>query len=646
MNQTPKDNLKSQGYLMKWVNMWQGWQRRYFIIQDSVLMYKEAPESKTKGTINLQVSDIRMSAHDPLKISIRGSGNYFKLRAISVAEKIQWIDWLRQAQLPSKGSESSKSPTDPKTGATIVEKRQKSPEICSDLDSKNQELLQVLERRFHTEDSSAIVNKLAKIYSIQSCMDDTLADFVAEVQALAGNEKIKSLADRLELLSNDLKTVTVDALRLSGKLCKGKTKLAEDAKGEDRLESSSSNGSVSNDDSYDTANEEEISKNASWSEETEYRLALPAKRTNLFKVSLWHVLKDMIGKDLTHLSVPILFMEPITMLQKVAECLEHEECLRKAAASPDPLVRMAYVITFMIAQYSSIVNRIKKPFNPILGETYEYVTHNYKFFSEQVSHHPPISTCHCHSDLYEFWMHTHLKFSFWGKTFEGTPLGSLNVYLKKFNERYIVSRPKTYCGNIIIGKMFLDCYGDCTASNTKTGDKAKIHFKKRGWFGKNYGAIDATIFDAKENPVYELIGSWTNSITLKKLSTGEETLLWKMSERPREWEHYYYFPEFVYQLNNIPERLKLMLPPTDSRFRPDQRALENGDMKASQNEKIRLEELQRIARKEREKANLEYKPVYFVESVDEITKERMYIFNWKYWQDREQHNWKNLPTIF
>ena len=41
--------------------------------------------------------------------------------------------------------------------------------------------------------------------------------------------------------------------------------------------------------------------------------------------------------------------------------------------------------------------------------------------------------------------------------------------------------------------------------------------------------------------------------------------------------------------------------PTDTRRRPDQRALENGDMKLATSEKNRLEEKQRAVRKYREK---------------------------------------------
>jgi hypothetical protein len=34
---------------------------------------------------------------------------------------------------------------------------------------------------------------------------------------------------------------------------------------------------------------------------------------------------------------------------------------------------------------------LAKPFNPLLGETFEYVTDDFEFISEQVSHHPPIT---------------------------------------------------------------------------------------------------------------------------------------------------------------------------------------------------------------------------------------------------------------
>ena len=51
---------------------------------------------------------------------------------------------------------------------------------------------------------------------------------------------------------------------------------------------------------------------------------------------------------------------------------------------------MTYVATFAVSIYSNIT-RTTKPFNPLLGETFEYNNpKKFTFVAEQVSHHPPI----------------------------------------------------------------------------------------------------------------------------------------------------------------------------------------------------------------------------------------------------------------
>lgn len=42
-----------------------------------------------------------------------------------------------------------------------------------------------------------------------------------------------------------------------------------------------------------------------------------------------------------------------------------------------------------------IPKRLGKPFNPLLGETYELVTSKFRLFSESVSHHPPVFCLNC-----------------------------------------------------------------------------------------------------------------------------------------------------------------------------------------------------------------------------------------------------------
>ena len=79
------------------------------------------------------------------------------------------------------------------------------------------------------------------------------------------------------------------------------------------------------------------------------------------------------------------------------------------------------------------------------------------------------------------------------------------------------------------------------------------------------------------------------------------------------------------------------LAPTDSRFRPDQRALEEGNFKLAASEKHRLEEKQRAARKAR--GSVEWIPRYFTQSPDQGN-EIIYKMSRNYWQDKLNKNWQ------
>lgn len=53
------------------------------------------------------------------------------------------------------------------------------------------------------------------------------------------------------------------------------------------------------------------------------------------------------------------------------------------------------VAVYATTMFTSLERQNTKPFNPLLGETFEFVTENYKFIAEQVEHHPPITAWNC-----------------------------------------------------------------------------------------------------------------------------------------------------------------------------------------------------------------------------------------------------------
>ena len=66
-----------------------------------------------------------------------------------------------------------------------------------------------------------------------------------------------------------------------------------------------------------------------------------------------------------------------------------------------------------------------------LGETYECIREDkgFKYVSEQVSHHPPVSVCHATSEKWSWWQDFRVKTKFWGKSMEFQPEGVINLML-------------------------------------------------------------------------------------------------------------------------------------------------------------------------------------------------------------------------
>lgn len=79
-------------------------------------------------------------------------------------------------------------------------------------------------------------------------------------------------------------------------------------------------------------------------------------------------------QDLSNISLPVTTNEPISALQRIAEELEYSELLDRAVAADDPMERLTLVAVFAISTYGGNKYRVtRKPFNPLLGETFEWI---------------------------------------------------------------------------------------------------------------------------------------------------------------------------------------------------------------------------------------------------------------------------------
>lgn len=190
-------------------------------------------------------------------------------------------------------------------------------------------------------------------------------------------------------------------------------------------------------------------------------------------------MKKFVGADLGRISLPVLLNEPLSLLQRVCEPMDNVQLLFDAAQEPDPVLRMSYVASFVISSYASTEDRLWKPFNPLLGETYEVQRHSFRVIVEQVSHHPPITAFHAEAPnvVLHGWVGRPV-FKFQGQTLEVSNRGTLCILLTNINEVYTwsVDNVLTRVNNLMFGKLWMENVGKITLRNHTTGYKASIAF--------------------------------------------------------------------------------------------------------------------------------------------------------------------------
>ncbi|KAM7262527.1 hypothetical protein ACFE04_000210 [Oxalis oulophora] len=357
----------------------------------------------------------------------------------------------------------------------------------------------------------------------------------------------------------------------------------------------------------------------------------------------WKMMQKYIGSDVTSMvTLPVIIFEPMTMLQKMAELMEYSYLLDMADKTEDPYMRMVYSTSWAISVYYAY-QRTWKPFNPILGETYELVNHNgITFISEQVSHHPPMSAGHAENEHFAYDVTSKLKTKFLGNSVDVYPVGRTRVTLKRDNVVLELVPPPTKVHNLIFGRTWVDSPGEMIMTNLTTGDKVVLYFQPCGWFGAGRYEVDGYVYNTDEEPKILMTGKWNEFMSYQPCDGEGEPLpgtdlkeVWRVADTPKNDK--YQFTHFAHKLNSFDTAPKKLLA-SDSRLRPDRYALEKGDMSKAGSEKSRLEERQRAEKRSREAKDDKFAPKWF-DLTDEITPTpwgdlELYQYNGKYTEHR------------
>ena len=368
------------------------------------------------------------------------------------------------------------------------------------------------------------------------------------------------------------------------------------------------------------------------------RQQLPVLRDMNVKLNIWSILKENIGRDLTRITMPIYLNEPLNMLQKTVSFIEYKELFNKANKTKDKYLQCGYILSAFFIIYANTIGTTKKPFNPLLGETFELYEPNddsFKMVTEQVSHHPPISAFWGENDHFIAEGHMSTKTDFSHKGIKIRVIGETIITLKSTGDRFKITKPVTSVHNFIFGKMYVWNSGEMSCVNLNTNDKAIIMLEPKGWTSKNDYEAEGKIIDSDGNTKYSLYGKWNSFATAINPENHEEIKLVEVLESPKDKELQYFFSKWNINVNNNYLEILDKLPSSDSRFRTDMRAYEYGALKLAANEKHRLEESQRGRRKLREVNKISWKPIWF-DFVIENKMVKECKFNNKYWEAKKK----------
>ncbi|KAM3262629.1 hypothetical protein ACQJBY_053020 [Aegilops geniculata] len=673
------------GLLHKWTNIGKGWRPRWFaILRGGLLAYSKirpraagsptpppapedgaaprligpagyaaaAPEDRPIGLVHLKISSFRESKSDDKRFYIITPTKTLQLRTNSVKDRVAWIEALVSAR-----SESSPN------GVLLYDQNDAS--FSTDR----------LRNRMHAEGLGEEVIKDCEqiVHSEFSQYYTQMKQRCEEYLSFLG-----SLPQQLEVL-NEQDTTHSNRPECScsghGKCCESSNTESSDDAGIQELDESSDEDDYNFCDTRQSFSDSAASpdlrmKHSNSSNDVQQYdhkfvesrsgkgdnecLLLPSKRRTKLPepvekekgVSLWSMIKDNVGKDLTRVCLPVYFNEPISSLQKCFEDLEYSHLLDRAydyGLKGNSVMRTLCVAAFAVSGYASSDGRPCKPFNPLLGETYEadFPENGIRFFSEKVSHHPMVMACHCEGRGWKFWGESNVKSKFWGQTIQLDPVGVLTLEFDD-GEIYKWSKITTTINNLIIGRLYCHHHGTMKITGNRQ-HSCKLTFKQQSFLERNPRQVQGVVEDIGGTKVATLRGKWDESLYCNVTNDGvnssaESTLLWRKHEPPTNPTRYN-LSSFAITLNELTPNLKEKLPPTDSRLRPDQRHLENGEYDKANSEKLRLETRQRMARKMQDSG---WKPRWF----DRDTEDGAFHYTGGYWEAREQRKWDGCRDIF
>uniref|UniRef100_A0A8C9XXW5 Oxysterol-binding protein n=1 Tax=Sander lucioperca TaxID=283035 RepID=A0A8C9XXW5_SANLU len=378
-----------------------------------------------------------------------------------------------------------------------------------------------------------------------------------------------------------------------------------DPEGLEKSEESDSDTSERQDDSYLDMDPNEHLRETPYLEQSHEELGEAGEAAQTETVSeenkslIWTLLKQVRpGMDLSKVVLPTFILEPRSFLDKLSDYYYHADFLSEAAIEENAYNRMKKVVKWYISGFYKKPKGLKKPYNPIIGETYRCMWLHQKtnsktfYIAEQVSHHPPVSAFYVSNRKDGFCLSGSIlaKSKFYGNSLSAILDGEARLTFLNRGEDYVMNMPYAHCKGILYGTMTLELGGQVTIACEKTGYSAQLEFKLKPFLGSsdNVNQVSGKIKLGKE-VLATLEGHWDSEIFINDKKTGTVDTFWNPTPELRQSRLTRYTVPPEEQGESESERL----------WQHVTRAINNKDQIEATNEKFILEEAQRKSARER-----------------------------------------------
>ncbi|XP_055493693.1 oxysterol-binding protein-related protein 11 isoform X1 [Leucoraja erinacea] len=277
-----------------------------------------------------------------------------------------------------------------------------------------------------------------------------------------------------------------------------------------------------------------------------------------------HLLSQLkLGMDLTRVVLPTFILEKRSLLEMYADFMSHPDLFIAITDGANPEERMIrfveyYLTSFHEGRKGAVA---KKPYNPIIGETFHcswnvprntsgkscssspqncwqttecsggsegrgQADYLLRFVSEQVSHHPPVSGFYVECEEKNICANTHVwtKSKFMGMSIGVVMIGEGLLCLLDHGEEYTFTLPCAYARSILT-VPWVELGGKVNVNCAKTGYSAAITFHTKPFYGGKLHRVTAEVkHHATNTVVCRVQGEW-NGVLEFTYSNGETRVI-------------------------------------------------------------------------------------------------------------------------